>query len=328
MIRLHVNPHIPFVHWEYFTAPEALRFAVALDGYVRGGPRFDPQGPWANFNHHEDVDRLATRATCAQVLISIRQGLFSTVFETPEDGPRVEAFVNDCDEDVCTAWMLINNQHLVTHTMNPLINRLVSVEDHLDCTAGAYPFPLHLPMLRELAWVFEPYRLFRLGGGLDKKDPAAYRSIITDVEHRILQHVAGRGKEVPIDGRFVRIGGGKDWVMVREIGAQARSGMFAEGIRSFISVREVPAPTSERQRYVYVIGKMAPFIRRDLIKVARKLNLAEWEAREAYGEPLDIIQREQRTWGGGNTIIGSPRVHGSVLTPDQVAKIYENAEDW
>lgn len=52
-------------------------FSIALDGYVNVGPRFDHEGPRVNFNHHEEVDRLATRATCGQVLMAIRQGLFT-----------------------------------------------------------------------------------------------------------------------------------------------------------------------------------------------------------------------------------------------------------
>lgn len=313
-IRLHVEPNIPFLTWEHFKR-EAPPFSVALDGYVRGAPTIDPKGPWVNFNHHEGVDRLATRSTCAQVLISMRQGLFSTLFQEAGE-PHVEVFVNDCDEDVCTAWTLINHQHLVAHSMNPLVNRLVAMEDHLDCTAGAYPFPADLPALRELAWIFEPYRQFRLSGQLDKRDPKAFRSVITDVGLRIIQHVTGHGKEVPIDTRYERIGGGKDWVMVKEIGAQARTGMFAEGVRSFISVRELG-----EGRWNYVIGKMAPFIRRDLLATSAFLNIAE-------GAKIPAAINHEDRWGGSNIIIGSPRVNGSVLSPDEVATIYEKAKGW
>ncbi len=76
-------------------------FSVALDGYVRGGPQYDLKGPRVSFNHHEDVDRLATRSTCAQVLMSLRQGLFGRFRDA--QGPQAHVWVNDCDEDVCTS---------------------------------------------------------------------------------------------------------------------------------------------------------------------------------------------------------------------------------
>lgn len=301
MITLHVEPTTAPLSWDAFCA-SVPEFSIALDGYVRGGPQFDARGPRANFNHHEDVDRLATRATCAQVLMAIRQGLFLTFHDA--SGAGAEVFVNDCDEDVCTAWTLLNHHYLVAGTMNPLVNRLVAMEDALDCTAGAYPFPADLPALRELAWVFEPYRRFRLSGQIDRKEAAAYEGVITDVEHRIIQHVTGKGKETVLDLRYERIGGGPGWTMVREVGAQARTGMFSDGIRAFVAVRE-----RGDGRYTYTIGKMSPFVPFDLAALTARLN-------EAEGATAD-------RWGGGDTIMGSPRVGGSVLSPETVASMIE-----
>lgn len=298
-IVLHVEPTKVPVDKQTFcrTSPP---FAIALDGYVNGGPWFASSGPRANFDHHSGVERLATRATCAQVLMALRMGLFQTFRDS--SGPRAEVFVNDCDEDVCTAWALIRHHTLVTGTINPLVNRLVAMEDALDCTAGAYPFPADLDALRELAWVYEPYRRIRLSGQLDRKDTTSFEGVITDVEHRILQHVTGKGRELPIDLRFERVGGGNGWTMVREIGAQARTGMFAEGIRAFVAVRDRPDG-----RYTYTIGKMSPFVPLNLTALANTLNIAE-------GTTTD-------QWGGGDTIIGSPRVGGSRLAPTEVAEL-------
>jgi hypothetical protein len=300
MIQLTVD--LRTLTWEQFCT-QAPSYSIALDGYVRGGPRFDATSPKANFNHHEDVDRLATRSTCAQALMAIRQGLYGC-FRT-SDGPMANVFVNDCDEDVCTAWALLNNHCLAEGAVNPLVNRLVAMEDALDCTAGAYPFPKDLPALRELAWVFQPYRQFRLSGQLDRRDPSAYREIIADVEHRILQHVTGKGKELPLDTKYKRVGGGQHWTAVNEMGAQARTGMFSDGIRIFVSVRERPDG-----RAAYVIGKMAPFIPLDLTKLTDTLN---------------AMEGSEDKWGGGDTIIGSPRQSGSLITLEELAGVMNEA---
>ena len=308
MISLNVD--LRTLTWEQFVS-QTNAYAIALDGYVRGGPKYD--NARANFNHHEDVDRLATRSTCAQVLMAIRQGLFDS-FRLGNDEPHANIYVNDCDEDVCTAWTLLKHHYLAAGTMNPILNRLVAMEDALDCTAGAYPFPRDLPALRELAWIYQPYRRFRLSGEINKRDPEAFRGIICDVEHRILKHIAGNGEEIALDTRYERIDVGnpsslfpiapRDWVMVREVGAQARTGMFADGIRVFVSVREL-----EGERYAYVIGKMSPFIRKNLTGLAMKLN-------ETDGDVED-------SWGGGDTVIGSPRKNGSRFKPYELAEIVD-----
>lgn len=293
--------------WNHFvkTAP---KFSVALDGYVHEGPRYDGEKVIVNFNHHEGVDRLATRATCAQVLMAIRQGMFSS-FKDKYGTPCARVFANDCDEDVCTSWFLLNNHHLVEGTMNPMINRLVAMEDALDSTAGAYPFPADLPALKELAWIFEPYRQFRVSGGLDKRNASAYTSIITDVENRILQHVTGRGKALQsLDTRYELIGGGNGWSMVKEIGPYARTAMFGDGIKAYVSVRE-----RGDGRYTYTIGKLSPFIPFNLLSLTEALNRED-----------DIIGEDK--WGGGNNIMGSPRARGSSFTPDKLSEIIKESK--
>ncbi len=288
--------------WEAFKNATP-KFSVALDGYVHEGPRFDQDRVIVNFNHHEGVDRLATRATCAQVLMAIRQGMFARFRN--EDGPQANVYVNDCDEDVCTSWFLLNNHHMVEGTMNPMINRLVSMEDALDSTAGAYPYPVDLPALKELAWVFEPYRQFRASGRLDARDPNSFRSIITDVENRILQHVTGRGKSVlSLDTRYDLIGGGNGWAMVKEVGPYARTAMFSDGIKAYVSVRE-----RSDGNWTYTIGKLSPFIPFDLLKLTEVLN------------KTDEAVTENNRWGGGDNIMGSPRATGSLLSPENLDKI-------
>ncbi len=297
-IELFVDALNPGISWEDFN--KFPKYSIALDGFVKEGPAFDSKKIVANFNHHEGVDRLATRATCAQILMAIRQDLFSTFRN--EKGVVANVWVNDCDEDVCTAWFLLKNHYLVKGTMNPAINRLVAMEDVLDATAGAYPFPSDLSALQELAWVFEPYRTFRLGGNLEKRDSSAFKSIICDVENRILLHIIGRGNNIPLDTRYEVMDSGSGWSMVREIGAHARTGMFADGIKAFVSVKD-----RQDGKWGYTIGKLSPFIPFDLIKLTETLN--------------KIDSSNGDNWGGGNNIMGSPRVKGSSISPKELFEI-------
>lgn len=300
-LTLEMRPQDSPKSWHAFIG-EAPPYAIAVDGYVIGGPKFDPNGPWANFNHHEEVDRLSTRATCAQVLMAIRQGLFRRFRNN--DGVQMKVYANDCDEDVCTTWFLLKNHHISESTMNPALNRLVHLEDMFDTTAGAYPFPADLPALKALAWVFEPYRRARLTGILDRRDPSTFLGIVTDVENRIMRYVIGEGDEIALDTRYEKLGGGHQWALIREIGGQAKTGAFADGIYAYVSVRDRPDG-----RFTYTIGRMSPFIMFDVPKLINILNQHE--------ETVESLDR----WGGGDTIGGSPRVNGSKLTPETLEKI-------
>lgn len=300
-LALVCEPKRPPLSWEEFLKVEP--FAIALDGYVADGPRMDLDGPRVNYNHHEGVSRLETRSTCGQVTVGIRQGLFRHLFRS-NGVKRGAIYVNDCDEDVCLSWWLLKNSHLVEPAMNPAINRLVHVEDMLDATAGAYPFPADLPLLGQLAWIFEPYRNLRQAGGLGRKDSLEYASVITDVEHRITKHVMGEGEECPIDARYEKIGGGKGWVLAKEIGAQAKTGMFADGVHAYVTQRQRPDG-----RFTYVVGKMSPFVRFNVPRILDALNTLE------FGAGLKIPEDR---WGGGDMIGGSPRVAGSSLSTKDV----------
>lgn len=308
--RIRLCPAVaPGITLEKFVATTEP-YAIALDGYVAAGPWYQADGPRANFNHHEGVDRLATRATCAQVLMAIRQGLFNTFRD--EDGPRATLHVNDCDEDVCLSVALLRNAHLVAAASNPLVNRIVAMEDALDTTAGAYPFPPDLPVLRELAWVFEPYRRARFTSMLGRhRTPEILASVIADVEHRILRHVTGSGGVVEhFDTRYHVNNMGRmlsDWSCVYEIGPYARTAMFADGIRAFVSIRN-----GDHGQSAYTVGRMSPYIPFPVPEILAALNGAEF----GTDVPDDC-------WGGGDMVGGSPRVAGSRLTQDDVIRVIE-----
>lgn len=295
-----MEPKVAAISWADFCQNEPP-FSIALDGIVPEPTQFDLKGPWANFNHHEGVDRLATRSTCAQVLLAIRSGLFKTFRNSGE--PCANVYANDCDQDVCVTWALLHNFPMVTNTINPLVNRLVFFADMMDCTAGTYPFPNDLALLQQMAWVFEPYTTFRSNNSLARRVAEEFVSVVENVELRILRHLVGGSDCLQLDQRYQIIGGGKDWKMVTEIGAYARHGMAADGINAFVSAAEIGDG-----RFRYSIGRTSIFIPFDVPRILVELNKVEGNTNGDH-------------WGGSNIIGGSPRVSGSKLPPNEVERI-------
>lgn len=293
-IITHIEPKIPPLSWDDFvkTYPEN---SIALDGFVTGPTHFfkNEKGVWANFNHHEGVDRLSTRATCAQTLLAIRQGLIKSFLGD------IHLYVNDCDQDVCLSIFLIKNYLLVENVLNPLVNKLVHIEDMMDTCAGAYPFPIELLALREAAWVFQPYTVFRTNGGIERKNRNEFKTVIDDVENRILKYITGHSEKIEPESSYEIIGGGKDWKMVIEHGYEARTQMMKDGICAFVSVRTID---KSKSKYAYSIGKMSTFIPFDIPKILTWLNHCDQVTETDF-------------WGGSDTIGGSPRVNGSSLDP-------------
>lgn len=296
--KLKVIADLPPVNWDDFIKSHPNR-SIALDGYVIGPSKFfqNENTIMANFNHHEGVDRLSTRATCAQVLLAVRQDLVD-VFKDKNNEVDFTVFVNDCDQDVCLSWFILNNYWICQQTINPLINRLVHIEDMMDTCSGAYPFSIDMPIMKQVAWIFEPYTQYRISGQIESKDNKGFKNVIYDVERRIHEHILGKGKSVSLDVAYEKIGGGTNWSMVIEKGFDARTAMMSHGIKAFVSVRNRPDG-----KYAYSIGKLSNFFQFDLELLYNALNQAE--------QGID-------KWGGSNTIGGSPRSTGSNLTPDQV----------
>lgn len=302
--KLIIEPNTPPLSWEQFCRKKGP--AIALDGYVVGGPDFNEKGPHINFNHHEGVDRLATRATCAQVMLALCQGLFNCLTDDTDD-PHGRVFIRDCDEDCCTSWTLLKHGKMILQLLQEKnqekqrmltrLNRLIWKEDLLDSTAGAYCFRPELPIIQQLAWIFEPYRIFRLSGGTrERRNTKDFSTIIDACETRILQYIEGNGQSILLDTRYERIGGGKNWVMVQEIGMHARTGMFVNGIRAYVSVRQ-----RLNGMYDYTIARMSLFIRFPIPKFQKRFN--------------EIEGRHDDHWGGSHICIGSPLLAGSELSP-------------
>lgn len=302
MIHLHVEPRVVKL-WEEFLSKNPA-CSIALDGYVRGRPRFTAEGPFVNFNHHEEVDRLGTRSTCAQVYVAIKQGLFDTFKKDGQSYAHV--FVNDPDQDTSLGfWLLENNERVRGQKSEPLINRLVTIEDLLDATAGAYPLDPDSSIMQEIAWIFDPYTKARVSGRLPFMDSNEMENVMKAVGGNISNYSLGKGKKIELDTRFDDLGGGLGWKMIREVGPYARTSLFAKGVKAYVMVRDNGNGT-----YTYSLGRMSPFVHFPQSKFYHRLNIEE-----------GLIEGSNNCWGGGDTTGGSPRMTGSKTAPDRLASI-------
>ena len=303
-IKLSVRPDVPVWTPAQFIE-NTPRFSIALDGIVAGGSWYDPETRHANFNHHDCFSRLAVRATCEQVYVAIVQGFFSAF----NNGKSVELniFVNDCDEDVCFSVFLLRNRKIVGKEANGRLRRLVETEGKIDATGGTYRLTTTAPVWAELAWIFEPYRRFRMSGRIFEKEPAAFQEIIDEVGHRIQENINGTGGTRVLNPgmlRYRKIGGGPGWSMIVEEGEYGRRGAIDDGIEAFLSVQERPDG-----RYAYTIGRISEWIPFDVAGLLNYLNQAE------------ILSEAVDRWGGSDTIGGSPRIAGSDLPPPRVERV-------
>ena len=303
-IILHAEPGI-VRNWQDFQADKPP-FSIALDGYVSGRTKFAPSGPFANFNHHEDVDRLATRSTCMQIYFSIVLGLFDAF---RKDGkPYAHVYVNDADQDVCLSyWLLTHPERVKSVKLGEPLAKFIVLEDFIDASAGAYPFDdSHKPdsLLKRMAWVFEPYTAARKERRLHSMNGADVTELIGEVSGRISLFADNKGESLEIDTEPVFIGGGPGWKMVVEKSGYSRISLYASGTTAFAGVRQ-----RSDGNYTYVLGKMSPYVPFPLGKIFKALNKTE------------DLHTVENSWGGSDIIGGSPRKTGSRLDPREVEEI-------
>jgi hypothetical protein len=300
-IDLNIEPRKVY-RWSDFKKQKPS-YSIALDGFVDSATRRDTGGPYANFDHHSRVDRLATRSTSEQVHMEIKLGLFDTFRK--HGVPEAHVYVNDPDEDTCLAWWLLKNYEQVKNFADPRINRLVYCEDRLDCTAGAYPFG-DTSMRRKMAWIFQPYNEARFNGGVAQMEEGEMRSVIESVEARISSHIIGEGAELRLEGHYEKIGGGPGWTLTKETGPASRMAMYNDGISAFAAlVAEKPDGS-----FVYTLGRRSVWTPFNLQKLYSRLN----------EEEPNIIS-DSNKWGGSDTIGGSPRDTASSLSPKKLQEI-------
>lgn len=291
-----MHPEIVPVSWDNFVANMPSR-SIALDGFVSGPPAFDPKGPHINFDHHNGPPRSSMLCTAAQVLEAIRDGLLDTFM--PNRTEEVCVWMNDCDPDVCLSWFAFSHVGIVQQRVSPAIHRLFGHIQDMDKSSGLLDIPRDLPIVGQCAWIFDPYWKFRLSGAIDTKDGAAHKEVLESVSHRIMEYIVGRGHVLPVDDCYEKIGGGHDWMMVRELGPHARMKMASRGIRAFVSARQ-----KLNGRWIYTICRKSQFV--------------WWFPVPEICKWLNKLEEDCNKFGGGDIIFGNARGNGSARDPKQI----------
>ena len=135
-----------------------------------------------------------------------------------------------------------------------------------------------------------------VGSGLD--------ALIRTISERITDFSENRGHSIDITADSAIIGGGPGWKMIVETSAYGRIMVYSSGTSAFVGMR-----TRGDGNFTYVLGKMSPYITFPLEKIYEGLNRAEH------------LTSTHNSWGGSNTIGGSPRHTGSRLSPKEVERI-------
>ena len=107
-----------------------------------------------------------------------------------------------------------------------------------------------------------------------------------------------------MDARYEIVGGGKGWMLAKEIGTYARAQLYQERVQALITFRD-----NQDGTYTYSIGKISWFINFPIPEIYNVLNQAE------------NLNDPDNQWGGSTLIGGSPRRRGSKLNPELLENI-------
>lgn len=247
--------------------------------------------------------RMSTRSACGQALFLLNMGLYE--FFQVNGEPTAHIVLNHGDEDSCVCSYAFLNPD-AAH--NRIFRGLVSVEDQIDASGGLYPCDRHEKEVRQICWMTEPISTARKSGRLFSLNKAELETLILTVHERITAVIKGGRGELPPETDYEIISKHDGWVVVKEIGAQARLGLAMDNINAFLSVKD-ETPGAHR----FTGARRSPFIAKwPCPKIVDHLNRAE-----------GIRPENPDRWGGALTIFGSPLIKGSKLSTAEVTREIE-----
>ena len=277
--------------------------SIALDGFVKDtGPAWDEAGLRVNFDHHSGCVREATMSTAMQIFFAIKGGLMERL------GGEANVYINDPDQDTSLATWLLKHYSMFTGIQShPVINRLLTLNDRLDITGGAFPMQLDDEVAEMHAWAFDPYTEIRVSGRLAEADESTMRSCVESVHARLDRILMGQGErrklhkehEIWHDSPY-------GYKIVNETGGnEARYWLYSQGMNSFVS----RVATASYGSHVYSIGRRSKYIKFPVKALMSALNKHE--------DFPDV-------WGGSDLIGGCGRAHRSKLSWQEIRDILDS----
>jgi hypothetical protein len=302
MITVRALPRVSMT-WEEFVATTP-RNSIALDGVVLGGPRCDHASGHFNLDHHDGVVREATMSTTMQALFAIKGGLMKRL--DPVGVSEVTIYINDTDQDTSSAvWLLVNHKRFEGVQSLPNINRLLSLTDKWDITAGAFPMNLDDRLVRQHCWVFRPYTDLRKSGALAQANERVMLDNLAAVMDRLDKFMMGQAGEVDLDTRHVILYDSPKFKVIDEIGGnEARYLLYCQGMDAFISI----VARRPDGRLVCTVGRRSQHIDFPVPEICDDFNAAEGLNR-------------RNGWNGSDIVIGSSRLNGTGLSWEQQCEI-------
>lgn len=291
--------------WDEFVASTPDN-SIALDGVVSGGPNFCARTNHVNFDHHDNVVREATMSTAMQVYYAIKGGLMDCLFSNREEA---SIYVNDTDQDtVLAVWFLLNYKKFEGAQSYPHLNRLLALNDRWDITGGAFPMCLDDKLVKQHAWVFQPYTALRKSGGLASANEQIMLDNLIAVISRLNDLMMGQAGEVELDIRHEVFYDSPHFKIVHEIGGnEARYYLYNKGMKAFISL----VACRPDGRFVYSVGRASRYVQFPVKKLYGDFNASE-------------KLNSDGGWNGSDIIGGSSRKHGSGLSWEELRDITNN----
>ncbi|MCE5247684.1 MAG: hypothetical protein ABFD84_13615 [Candidatus Polarisedimenticolia bacterium] len=323
---------------------------IALDGAV-AGPRIDAERERYSFDHHASCVRLATAATCRQVLDALLLGLDPSAFTV---------LLNDVDADsALAAWLLARRDVALAADALRRTRAVVAAVAEADAHGPAYP--LENPGLLFGCMDALASALAARAAGYPQGGDAALDEALRGLD---AWWAAGAPEAAPRDGSGASLAAPREeagawafnsdraeladapdlaapreeagasaaesrealdlspriedhgsWSLVRAAGDAGRTdgatALYASGRTRLVFV----APLGDG-RWRYSLAKRSDLVGGfPLRRLYAALNDAEAAARGAALAP-------GQTWGGGSSVGGGPR-DGSVLPPARVAVVVD-----
>jgi hypothetical protein len=303
--------------------------SVALDGLVKGKSQDDLKRCLFNFNHHEDVDRDITLCTSQQVAVALKKGLFQFLLD--EGVPNYRVFVNDPDPDSALASALLLYPDEIKDAV--AAHRLLSLVGELDVSAGVHGPEVHSLLMREGAWIFEPY--YRAVPRLYDMNGYGVAQVLLEQHSRIRSFLLGRGDTAPVRADSETLYDGKGWMLIKELGPFARLKVFQD--RTLEGLVVLKGESEHGYRYSAV--RNSRYSAFPLLLLTDVLNRCETLLERGSSDSLlssitlnnnsfwielaETPTSVRTPWGGGNGVIGCLRQHGSLILPSLIGPLVD-----